>query len=460
MKNKPNIKNKLNNKSLAKKFFYWSIAVLVFKILILINIASLNFNIGGGNFLKIYNIWLGADGESYLKGYQALLDDGLFATDRTLNYWPAGYPLLILFLSIFGKSWVLLTLSLFQSIIFSFAIYFLAKQLLNTRLKNYVYLIFILVILNPTLSLSSLVVGYESLVASGIMITLAIIVKDLNEKKSRNFGLYLLINSLISSFISFLQPKFIVQGIIVNLVWILIRKSWKSSSIFVIASLSVTLIFPASLVYRNHVATGINNVATNLGAAMNAGAGKKTNGAYSNTATDLECDVFGSISEQDSQKVTCVLNWYLSNPTDAARLFMNKSIFFWSPWSGPISTGTMVRNPWLKINPITDITRNQEGIDLVYGTVGKIISWSWLLASIFLLGFGLIKIMRIGSIEKVIAVTSILIISFNWAFSLLTVGDNRFRIPIMGLSILLQAVGLGSIFMGKKVVMDGTSSLR
>ena len=111
---------KLNNKRLAKFFFYWSIAVLVFKILILINIEGLNFNIGGGNFLKIYNIWLGADGESYLKGYQALLDDGLFATDQTLYYWPAGYPLLILFLSIFGKSWVLLTLSLFQSIIFSF----------------------------------------------------------------------------------------------------------------------------------------------------------------------------------------------------------------------------------------------------------------------------------------------------------------------------------------------------
>jgi hypothetical protein len=45
-------------------------------------------NIQGGG-------WLGADGENYFKGVDGLYADGFFSKVEILNYWPAGYPILL-----------------------------------------------------------------------------------------------------------------------------------------------------------------------------------------------------------------------------------------------------------------------------------------------------------------------------------------------------------------------------
>jgi amino acid transporter len=99
----------IKQRNLAKDFMYWAIAALIIKLIIISNVK------GGA--------WLGADGENYLKGVEGLLNDGIYSKESNLNYWPAGYPLIIYLLSIFGKSWVLATLSILQSAIFSFALF-------------------------------------------------------------------------------------------------------------------------------------------------------------------------------------------------------------------------------------------------------------------------------------------------------------------------------------------------
>jgi hypothetical protein len=99
----------VNQRNLAKDFMYWAIAVFAIKLIIIGNVQ------GGA--------WLGADGENYLTGYDALVRDGVFSKERLLSYWPAGYPLFILFLSLIGKSFVLTTLAVVQSAIFSFSVY-------------------------------------------------------------------------------------------------------------------------------------------------------------------------------------------------------------------------------------------------------------------------------------------------------------------------------------------------
>ena len=454
-------KKNLNQSSKnLKKYFYWSVATIFLKILIIVNIEPFRIGLSDTKFLDVSSIWLGSDGENYLKGYQALVNDGLLSQDSLLNFWPAGYPLLILFLSLLTKSFFLGALSLLQSVIFSFSVYFLAMQLLKTRLKNFVPIIFILLIFNPTLSLSSLVLGYESLTASGFIICLAIIVKDIIEKNDKNFKKYLFANSLIFSFISFLQPRLIVSGIIFNIFWIIFRKGLKSGLVLILISVTLTLALPSTLVYRNNLALGIKSISTNLGATMIIGAGDNSKGDYTHNDSGLVCNTYGSISQQDSQKVKCVLNWYVSNPSYSAQLFLNKSIYFWSPWSGPIANGTTARNPWLKISPVMDIATSADGFKLVTGSVGKGISWVWLISSVFLMFFGFFRLWAAGSIEKFIALTSILVITANWGISLVTIGDHRFRIPIMGLSLLLQAVGIRSIFVRNKADMVDGSALR
>jgi hypothetical protein len=110
----------------------------------------------------------------------------------------------------------------------------------------------------------------------------------------------------------------------------------------------------------------------------------------------------------------------------------------------------MARNPWLKVNPLVDIaSSSQEGNKLVYGTAGKIISWVWMIASLTILVIGFWRLWRIGGIEKLIGLVVMTHIALNWLIAMGTLGDHRQRLPILGLSILLQAVGIKAIFEGK-----------
>jgi hypothetical protein len=437
----------VKQRNLAKDFMYWAIAVFVIKLIIISNVQ------GGA--------WLGADGENYLTGYDGLVRDGIFSKENILNYWPAGYPLFILFLSLIGKSFVLTTLAVVQSAIFSFSVYFFAAQLAKTRLKNFAYLSFFIILFNPTLSLSSIAVGYESIAAAGYLIAAGLIIKDLVQKDDRKFLPYLAISSAIFGFLTFIQPRLIVSGILINLLWIFVRKPWKSASLIIAISLAITLFFPATLIFRNHQATGQNSISTNLGVTMNIGAGDKAKGGYSSTDAGVECARSGTPAEQDNQLVKCVLNWYMANPTKALNLFYNKSLYFWSPWSGPVANGTMARNPWLKVNPIKDIAENSpEGNKLVFGGAGKVISWIWLLGGVLVAIYGFIVLWRSRALERVIGSVAAIAIASSWLITLMSIGDHRFRLPIMGMSLFLQAVGIRTLFRGGKPPMVDGPGLR
>jgi hypothetical protein len=206
------------------------------------------------------------------------------------------------------------------------------------------------------------------------------VVKDLVERNNEIFFKLLVLNSFIISFVSFIQPRFLVSGFSIIMFWLFYKKGIKLGVLFLLPSLAITLILPGSLILRNSNAVGLNVISTNLGTTMNIGAGSGATGGYlSKGDYGVPCQTSGSESEQDAQKVLCVLNWYVENPTKATKLFYNKSIFFWSPWFGPEANGTMARNPWLKVSPIKNITSTQDGVNLVYGGFGKIISWLWLL---------------------------------------------------------------------------------
>ena len=445
--------------NLQRKFLLWAIAVFFIKLAIIFRIQGMNAG-SGDRVYFVDGAWLGADGENYLMGYNALLKDGVFSPESILNYWPAGYPLVILFLSILGKSWALTTLSIVQSAIFSYAAYFFASQISKTRLKKFAFLAFLLIIFNPTLSLSSIAVGYESFTASGILIVVGLIIKDFIEKDDEKFLKHLMISSMVVGILSFMQPRLIVTGILLNVFWIITRKGVKASSLAVVITLVVTLFFPATLIYRNNQAIGINSISTNLGITMNIGAGDNATGGYMKEGYGVECDLSGTSAQQDNQRTRCVLKWYLSNPTKAIELFYNKSIYFWSPWYGPSANGTMARNPWLTINPLKNIATTQDGFNIVYGGFGKVISWLWLLGGLTLLLYGYFTLWRHNSLERFIGNLAMVAITTNWLITLFTIGDHRFRIPIMGMSLFLQAIGLKTLFSGGKAPMVDGPALR
>jgi hypothetical protein len=434
-------------KNVVKSFAYWATGVFLLKLLVISNIP------GGA--------WYAADGANYVKGVEALINEGVFSTENNLTYWPAGYPLFIYFLSFFGLNWVLTTVAITQSALFSFSTYYFAKQILKTRLAKYVYLSFILILFNPTLSLSSLSIGYESIAASGSLLIIGIITSDLCDKKDSKFAFRLILVSAISGFLGFIQPRLLIAGFFVLFFWIVYRKSGKLIPIFVSLSLIILLFFPATLAFRNQEAVGVTAVSTNLGNTMNIGAGNSATGGYDSKEYGVNCNITSSdVAKADSQRVVCVLKWYVSNPSSAIKLFYNKTIYFWSPWSGPVLSGTMGLNPWLKINPIASINKTPEGAALIGGIFGKVFAYIWIFSGLGLLLYGFSILWRAKGAERFIGLLAMTVIGSSWAITLISIGDHRFRLPVMGMSLFLQAIGLKTLFQGGKPAMVEGPALR
>ena len=424
-----------------KKIKVISFILIFIKLLIIWRITNLPISQAQGH------IWLGADGENYLKGVDGLISDGLFSKADILNYWPAGYPLIIYVITFLGKSWALTLLSIVQSVVFAYAAYFFAKELQISRLRKYALFIFLIISLNPTLSLNSMAVGYESLAASGLLIVASLILKDVRLLNKKETTKNLLMISLILSFVSFMQPRFLLTSFVVIIFWLIyrLRKNYlRIGQAFLIASLLVA-IAPISLIVRNQTATSMSVISTNLGVTMSIGAGE-TNGGY-NGSYSLPCQVTGTDAATiDNQKVRCVIDWYLHNPTKALKLFYNKSLYFWSPWFGPEANGTMARNPWLTIHPFKNMTKTQDGINLLYGNFGKLISWLWLIGGILFLIFGFWTLYKERREIRLIATIALSIVVCSWLVTLISIGDHRFRLPIMTASLFLQAVGIKTLF--------------
>jgi hypothetical protein len=86
-----------------------------------------------------------------------------------------------------------------------------------------------------------------------------------------------------------------------------------------------------------------------------------------------------------------------------------------------------------------------DGSNLVNGAFGKLISYAWLFGQIALLVWGFLNLKRRGKFELQVAVLAITPVVMAWLITLGTIGDHRFRIPTMGLSLLLQVAGILAI---------------
>jgi hypothetical protein len=437
----------VKQRNLPKEFAYWALAIFIVKLIVISNIQ------GGA--------WFAADGENYIKGVNSLFSEGIFAKQRELTYWPAGYPIFIYSLKIFGSAWLLTTLSIMQSAIFSFATYYFAKSLLVTRVRSYAYFILLVILLNPTLSLSSMSVGYESLASSGYLLSLGMIIVNLHSKDPTEFKKFIVCISLIIGFLGFIQPRLLLGGLVLLSIWIFISKPRKSILVYLLISAILVLILPGSLVVRNDKAVGIKSISTNLGVTMDIGAGDGATGGYDSKVRGVDCKL-GNLNEAeaDRERIKCVLEWYVTNPTQSLKLFWNKSIYFWSPWSGPLLSGTMGLNPWLKINPIVDIAKTPDGSKLVAGGIGRVIAILWISSSLLFMLYGLFTLWRLGKLERVVGTLAFGVVASSWAITLVSIGDHRFRLPIMGMSLFLQVVGIRTLFRGGKPPMVDGPALR
>ena len=427
---------KIVEKKLNRNLIYIPLAILLIKFITIPNIITGIADIWKG-------AWPGADGEHYLTGTTGIVVDGIFSNSDKLTFWPAGYPLLM---SIFAKITLndfLIIVSIIQSTFFAFATYFFTKSISRTKLIFLAVPTSFFISINPTLSLSSLAIGYESLIASCFLISAGLIISNIDVTNRRSvllLGLYL---GLLMFLVVFIQPRYLLVAIFFSLFFLFLsHASLQVKSLSMVILMAITILAPAALIYRNHVAVGKSVISSNLGSTMKIGAGDKATGAYTETNDSLKCESKDKVAAPtDSELIRCVVTWYLSNPVKTAKLALNKSQYFWSPWSGPLANGTMARNPWLKIDPVMNIAKTPDGRELVTGPFGKLVSWAWLLGGLGLLFAGLTWLHRAGGQMRRLAWLSFTPILISWLVSIGTIGDHRFRLPTLGLSLFLQVAG-------------------
>ena len=426
-------KNEISDSKLHKYLIAIPLIALFIKFIVMGNIQS------GG--------WYGADGENYTMGVDGLIKDGFFSKEPKLSYWPAGYPLLLWPIAEIAISKFFYIVSFLQSIFFAYSTYFFTNKLRTSSLKHLAFWTSILISFNPTLSLSSLAVGYEAPIASCFMMIAGIIWANSTPTIEKKFWLNVASVGGWFALATFMQPRFLLIAIIVAVLWSLTVVGAKNRIRIAALITAIMMVAPAIMIYRNSVVIDKATISTNLGVTMRIGAGPDTNGGYMRSGPEVPCEPKApATTVSDNDVVICVVKWYLSNPVDTARLSFNKALFFWSPWSGPEVEGTMARNPWLKISPAHQVAiGSQSGRDFVYGPFGILVSWGWLLGQMIFLFMGYRVLRKLGPDEKFFANLVATPVVLSWLISIGTIGDHRFRIPTMSMSIFLQVVAFLAI---------------
>jgi hypothetical protein len=437
-------KKEISDSKLYKYLIAIPLIALAIKLITIMNIP------GGG--------WLGADGENYTDGIGGLMREGFYSTESKLSYWPAGYPILLWPIAELTISKFFYIVSFLQSVFFAYSTYFFTTKLAKSSLKNFAFWTSVIISFNPTLSLSSLAVGYEAPIAACFMMIAGIIWANTNPAFDKRFWLNVAYVGGWFALATFMQPRFLLITIIIAIFWAL-RVAGKKNQIRIAALvIAIMMVAPAIMTFRNAISIDKATISTNLGATMRIGAGPETSGSYDRSGPEVPCEPSApATTVTDNELVVCVLQWYLTNPLDTVRLSFNKAIYFWSPWSGPEATGTMARNPWLKISPVQQIgNSNEDGRGLVFGPFGVTISYLWVIGQVFFVFLGYRSLSKLGRDELFFARVLITPVLISWLLALGTIGDHRFRVPTMGMSLALQVI---AILVVRKKLNDRVGSL-
>jgi hypothetical protein len=426
-------KKEISDSKLHKYLIAIPLIALAIKLITMMNIP------GGG--------WLGADGENYTGAIDGLLNEGFYSKEPKLSYWPAGYPLLLWPIAEIALSKFFYIAGFIQSVFFAYSTYFFTNKIAKSSLKKFAFWTSMIISFNPTLSLSSLVIGYESPIAACFMMVAGLIWANANLTFDRKFWLSVAYVGGWFALATFMQPRFLLIAIIIAVLWALKVAGIKNRIRVASLVISIMMLAPAIMVFRNIEVINKATISTNLGITMSIGAGPETSGSYDRTGPEVPCEPKApATTTTDNQLVVCVLKWYLTNPLDTARLSFNKAIYFWSPWSGSEAIGTMARNPWLKISPVQQIGKSsQDGQSFIFSGFGIAISYLWIVGQVFFLFLGYRSLGKLGRDELFFARILITPVLVSCLLALGTIGDHRFRLPTMSMSLVLQLIAILAI---------------
>ena len=200
--------------------------------------------------------WLGSDGETYFAASEAIAKEGIFSKSSLLVYFAPGYPVFLFILHFLTGKLLLLFTSLIQTLLYSYSVYFFGRQLLKTKFNKIVLPFGIVALLNPTLSLSSLVIGYESLVASCFLLALSFLIIDLKSKEMKYKHSPILNSAVLLGLTVWLSPRMILPGFLILITWLYLKNKFNKNILSSLIVVMIFLSFQGSMIMRNEIATG------------------------------------------------------------------------------------------------------------------------------------------------------------------------------------------------------------
>lgn len=295
-------------------------------------------------------------------------------------------------------------------------------------------------------------VGYEAPIAACFMMIAGTILATFDKPIDKKFWIAVASVGGWFALATFMQPRFLLVAFIIAIMWALKVVGAKNRIRITALVIAIMMVAPGIMIFRNAVSIEKATISTNLGVTMRIGAGPETSGSYARKGPEVQCTPKApATTVSDNELVICVLKWYLTNPIDTVRLSFNKAIYFWSPWTGPEATGTMSRNPWLKISPVQEIGNSSEdGRSFVFGPFGIAISYLWIIGQVLFLGLGYRTIRKMGPNEEFFARVLATPVLVSWLLAIGTIGDHRFRVPTMSMSLVLQVVAM--LVLRKKLI--------
>ncbi|MFM8841800.1 MAG: hypothetical protein ACKOFU_03690, partial [Actinomycetota bacterium] len=144
-----------------RNLFIIPLVAFLLKIVFILRIPSIAWPGIDPSQYRLANFWMGADGENYVAGLNALVRDGFFSPEGILNYWPAGYPILLYVFGLPIRSLTLVSAGLFQTLIYALAAAYFVDSLARTRLRRFTVVVALILAFNPTLSFGTYSIGYE-----------------------------------------------------------------------------------------------------------------------------------------------------------------------------------------------------------------------------------------------------------------------------------------------------------
>lgn len=381
-------------------------------------------------------LWV--DGEGVLRLTELLAMRRFGIGVPGLDVLSVGYPAAAHLTLLLLKADALWPIGVVQSVLYAVATWQLATAIARTRLAWATIPFALIVTLNPALTLSTVALSPDGLVASLAMLALALMVRDLLVAPDRRRPWRLLVGALLLGLATVALPVFALGALGMLVGWAVARGNREQAIWLGSASVAALMVLPLALLAGNQIANNSARVAV--------GADRQTFNFGSlapNTVRDdnSRCGVTSiDLLSLDVPRWRCLTAWYQEESAEASQDAVHHAVGFWEPWAGPLHEPSLRDNPWGDLQPVHR-WGDDDPRSILASPFAAAVSWLWMLGSVTAALAGMAGLRQLGEVEHALSTAIGWLVVGAWLVGSIVGADASSRLPVLAPLLLLQVAG-------------------